>query len=336
MRILTPAARAAVFLAGTAFSAFAQAPETPASFDCRKAVTARERATCATEDARRTDSEMAAAYAPLLSRLSPPQAAALKESQRQFNAYADRLCAVDRARKPDALGEVSQCLAELMTQRAGHLAGLSVVTVDGIRIEPRLRTEFRIHPADDPSDRRMGWITEDVMPVMSGAPEPAMKAFEAALRRMIAPEKPLIAGRITLNGAVTRTYAVSYLGQRLLSLQFNEHVDAGTAVPDRDVGLNIDMMTGAPVSLSAVFERNANWRKVMHEALRRDINRPDELDERLEEILSGGKGVIWAFGADKVTVSWTTLSPPAESAEIPLAEIARFIRPDSPWRPATR
>ncbi len=171
------------------------------------------------------------------------------------------------------------------------------------------------------------------MPVLVGASAPVTAAYDKAMARLIAPDKPLIAGRFSLIGAVTRTYTLSYVSPRLLSLQINEQVDAGTAVPDRDVGLNMDLTTGAAVPLEAIFTRNAAWRQVMRAALKRDINRPDELDERLDTILSGGNGVIWAFGADKVTASWTTMSPPAESAEIPATEIARFIKPESPWQP---
>lgn len=348
MRPLTPAALAAVFFAGTALTCLAQGSETRASFDCRKAQTPREHATCASDEARKADAAMAAAYAPWLTRLSPPQLVAFKESQRRFNAYADGLCQVAGPQVAgaqvagaqlagsaggEARAEASQCLATMMTERAGFLAGLQRGEVGGMRIEPRLRTEFRLHPQQDPDDKPQGWITNDVVPVLVGASAPVTAAYDKALARLIAPDKPLIAGRVSLIGAVTRSYTLSSFSHRLLSLQINEHVDAGTAVPDRDVGLNMDLTTGATVPLDAVFTRTAEWRQVMRAALKRDINRPDELDERLDTILSGGKGVIWAFGADKVTVSWTTSYPPAESAEIPLAEIARFIRQESPWQP---
>ncbi len=86
------------FFAGTALTCLAQDSESRASFDCRKAQTPREHATCASDEARKADAAMAAAYAPWLARLSPPQRAAFKESQRRFNAYADGLCQVAGAK----------------------------------------------------------------------------------------------------------------------------------------------------------------------------------------------------------------------------------------------
>ncbi len=38
----------------------------------------------------------------------------------------------------------------MMTGRAGFLAGLQMAEAGGMRIEPRLRTEFRLQPAAGP------------------------------------------------------------------------------------------------------------------------------------------------------------------------------------------
>lgn len=338
MSRLTPAALAAFFLASTglastvlASSALAQ--DQQASFACAKAKAPREIATCATPEARKADAEMAAAYSKWMRKLSAPQAAALQASQRQFNAYADRRCAVERVRKEEAREESSKCLAELMIDRTGFLDGLRSATANGMMIEPRVTTAFQIHRDDDGESMPQGWITNDAVPVLLGGSETATAAFSAEIRRMMNPDKALIAGRHTLIGSVTRSFTITYFTPKLLSLQVNEHVEAGTSVPDRDVGTNLDLTTGKPVPVEAVFTTGDAWRAAMADALRRDINRPEDLGKHLNRILTGGRDVIWSYGSDKVNVSWRGMYPPDESADVPLSDIARFIRPDSPWQP---
>ena len=331
------AACAAFFLASTALLTPLAAETSGASFDCRKASTPRERLTCASDAARKADLEMGKAYATMLNIYTGPQRKDLQVAQRQFNSFLDGICAVARARKPEQRAEASTCLAERMEERARLLLGLGNAEIGKtMRLETRLRTEFRLHPPEQPEDTPQGWITNDAVPVLVGAPEPVAQAFNAWLKQAIDPDKPLIGGRRSMIGQVTRSVFVTHASLRLLSLQINEHVETGTMVPDRDVGINFDLVTGKPVPLDAIFERSDEWRRVMAAALARDINRPDELPEHLDRILAGGKDVIWAFGPDKVNVSWRVMNPPAESADIAAGEIARFIKPDSPWKPTTR
>lgn len=319
----------------------ALAAETPqgdrASFDCAKAQTTREHTVCATPDTRKADAEMARAYSDLLRALSPPRAEALVKAQRTFNAYVDQSCRLGGV-GPKSLSSrdaAQTCLTEKLTERAEFLGSLAVTRAGSVVVEPLVTTAFRVARARDDGSAA-DWVTHDAIPQLSGAREEVAALFAAEVKRLFRSDTPLIAGRTTLVGSVTRSYSVSLLDERLASLQATERVEAGTRVSPVEIGLNLDLRAGKRLQLDAVFERSLAWREAVTQALKQDLNHPEEFDTHLTTILDAGRDVLWAFAPGKVTVSWKTMNDPGESVNVPAGTLAPFLKPDSPWRPAPR
>lgn len=319
----------------------ALAAETPqgdrASFNCAKAQTTRELTVCATLDTRKADAEMARAYSDLLRALSPPRAEALVKAQRTFNAYVDQSCRLGGVGpKPLSARDAAQtCLTEKLTERAEFLGGLAVARAGSLVIEPLVTTAFRVSRARD-DGQVADWVTHDAIPQLSGVRDDVATLFASEVKRLFRTDTPLIAGRTTLVGSVTRSYTVSLLDERLASLQATERVEAGTRVSPVEFGINIDLRAGKRLQLDAVFERSIAWREAVTQALRQDLNHPGEFDTHIATILDAGRDVLWAFARDKVTVSWKTMNDPGESVDVPAGVLVPFLKPDSPWRPASR
>jgi uncharacterized protein YecT (DUF1311 family) len=303
-----------------------------ASFDCTRAKTRIERMICEWPDALIADGDMGEVFRRLQKELAKPAAEALLRSQRAFNAYVEKICEVGNILNQHGhnLESTANCVAGHTRTRADFLAALNVETAGALRIEPMITTQTRIRGRENDIS---GWITNDAIPVLSGAAKPIADAFAAEVRRIFRAEKPLIRDRNDLNGAVTRTYRVGFINENFVSLSSLEHVDAGTSVPPYEVGLNFDLKSGRIVKLPDIFDMSDGWRNTVVEALSKGLNEPARFDEFRDRILRGEEAV-WRFGKDNVEVSWHTggIGPP-EQTEIDAAILAPFVKSGSPWRP---
>ena len=307
-----------------------------ASFDCNRAKTIAEKLICEFPDALIADGELGQQFRQLQKTLGKASADSLLRSQRLFNEHVIKFCDtasytipdIDRQREPVA------CIIGQTQTRKELLSGLEVASAGALRIEPLLTSQSRVRTsriAGIVTDVK-GWITHDAVPVLTGAQKPVAEAFAQAVRRAF--PAPLIAGRNDLNGVITRNYQVHSLTEKFLSLTCTQHVHAGTAVPDAQCAINLDLATGKPVGLSEIFEMSDEWKTSVSNILKKDLNQPERFDELKPDILTGQSGVIWSFGADKVNVTWQAGGGgPAESVDIPANLLAPFIRASSPWRP---
>lgn len=312
----------------------AEDADSRASFDCAKARSTHERVICASPETRKADATVAKAFATAKGALSPAQAQALVVSQRDFNTYLAKICWLDGAmpKSAEAQTVATFCLTNGLGPRAEFLDGLKVAIAGSLRLEPRVTTAHRILPGES----RNGWITDDAMPVLIGAPAAVEKAFAAEIREIYNAGQPLIAGRTTLVGAVTRDYRVATMDENFVSLSVTERVETGVSVPPREEGLNFDLKTGRPVALDDIFKTSQAWRTAMKTALRKDLNHPEEFDHYVDHVLDNGKGVNWLFFRDKIEVNWVGSQQPGEFVEVPVSVVAPFLKPDSPWKPVTR
>lgn len=337
MKRFNLAAVAIALFATSALAAETKPQDDRASFDCTKARTTREHTACASPETRKADAEMARAFSRLLRALSPPRAEALVKSQRAFNTYVDQSCRLGGAgpKASSSRDAAGTCLAEKLTERAEFLGSLEVARADPLVIEPLVSTEFRVARTNDDS-AAADWVTHDAIPLLSGAREDVAALFSAEVKRLFKPGTPLIAGRTSLIGSVTRGYSVSWLDERLASLQAVERVEAGTRVSPVEFGINLDMRAARPLQLDTVFERNTAWRDAVTQALKQELNHPGEFDTHIAAVLAAGPDTLWAFAPDKVTVSWKTMNDPGESVDVPAGVLTPFLRQDSPWRPTPR
>jgi uncharacterized protein YecT (DUF1311 family) len=98
-------------------------PATAASFDCAQASTPFEDAICDTPDLSRADEILAKAFATAVGGLSKPSADAMREGQRNWLAYAQRVCTADA--KPLDRGRYNEqgatCLVGKFNERIDDL-----------------------------------------------------------------------------------------------------------------------------------------------------------------------------------------------------------------------
>lgn len=310
----------------------ALAPLQP-GFDCSRAKTVKERIVCEWPDALLADSRMNADFRRLQKALGKTNAAALLQSQRTFNSFVAAICKTGGKMPDDASQErdMAGCIAGYTLTRADFLAGLDVYAAGSMRIEPAIVTRTKVTGKGDDIS---GWMTNDALPVMSGASRKIAEAFAQQIRKLFRANEPLLRGRDTLTGAITRTYRIATMNENFISLVSTEHVEAGTSVPDYTFGLNFDLKSGKPLPLSAIFDRSENWKSAVVAAIRKDLNEPDRFDEYREQILAGADNIVWLFGKDRVTVIWRPGGiGPGEYAEIPASTLAPFVKDSSPWRP---
>ncbi len=302
-----------------------------ASFDCTKARSVEERMRCANDDTRRADAENAKAFGAARAGMSPEQAQALLASQRDFNAYLPKICKLDGSmpKSGDAHAEAVSCLTNRLIPRTDFLNTLKTFAAGPLRLEARATTAHRIFKGEHPG----GWITDDAIPVLVGASTDVSKAFVAEIREIYNDGKPLIGGRLTLHGAVIRNYQVSSFDEGFVSILVTERVETGVNVPPRENALNFDLRRGRAVGPDDIFVTSDAWRKVMTEALKKELNDPASFPRYIDHVLDNGMGVNWIFYPDKIEVSWAGAQPPGENVAVPSAVVKPFLKPDSPWKP---
>jgi uncharacterized protein YecT (DUF1311 family) len=167
-------------------------PADAAAIDCRRAASAAEKTICRDPDALAADAAMAAAYHSALQKLSQPNAALLRASQRGFPAYLATSCSLDR---PNTDGKdwesrpVGQCLRERMEERTAKLAapGINIGSRRFIAIEtldawlPPGGWPADSGAADDPRPA----VDSTVLLQIEPATTPAERAWNAAMVKAV-------------------------------------------------------------------------------------------------------------------------------------------------------
>jgi uncharacterized protein YecT (DUF1311 family) len=110
---------------------WSEIPAAAASFDCRKATTAQEKAICASAKLSKMDEDLAAVYNQLRAALSPAGAAEVQDDQRQWLAWLKQVCRNWGHRAPD----IGDCLTDeygarlnMLTHGTQRLGGMTFFT----------------------------------------------------------------------------------------------------------------------------------------------------------------------------------------------------------------
>ncbi len=283
-------------------------------FDCAAAGNAGERAICEWPDALAADHEMTRHSVRLAGEISAPLRDDLATAHRGFLAYRASACGFDSA-PSDVFAErdLARCAQGLTGLRAQFLAGLAVASAGSIRIEPRIFTESAL-PVEDGDAAMSGWFAQDARPILFGASPAAAAAFERSAGAM-RPLKPAAPG--DFRGALTRVYEVVGLSDRWISVAWVTTVETGVAVPVSNEGFNLDLKTGATFGVADVFDGSPGWRDAVLSSIRSQVNDPDALADRQDDVLSGTGAVLWSFALERAVVQWTPHSSgPPEHAEI--------------------
>lgn len=305
-----------------------------ASFDCDAARTTAERLICSHEPLTRADRAMTDAYRQLVGALGRQNADALRTAHRDWLAFMRRVCGAAEAMPANdfARRETARCLTEETELQAALYGGIGVVEGGGLRIEPRLRVV---------GDARRRLLDIDALPVVAG-PAPRRTPLQAFLDRST--RRPPIMGRGVQGTDVlqtsTRDYVVHLLDERLVSVSVTSRLEAGTRVPPEVTGLNWDLRRNRPLELSSLFRADADWPRVVMDAVEQ-VAAPHEegivRDEALHQMRDIGR---WSFEAERAIVRFSALALPLQAepveVEIPSADLRALLAPDAPWQPAAQ
>jgi uncharacterized protein YecT (DUF1311 family) len=305
-------------------------------FACGRARSTTERLICGNAEASRLDREMAAAFGRLRLELSAEGRTALLEAQRTFLAFRDRQCRSGGAmpREETARRDAARCLAELTGARADILKGMVVRRAGALTIEPRITTRWESRRSDDDEVRSL--LMDDVLPVASG---PGAAEFNRAFRIAVPTGRPLDVALYRqrmpdLTGAITRSYDVALADNRLVSLMVTGIVETGTRVAPTRRAVTYDLTSRSLAGPADIFRIDEAFRSFLaarvaaHARERNFIENAAETQRRMLD------PDIWLYQADKAVLTVPWLGVDAEELEIPAEDLARFLKPGGPWRPA--
>jgi uncharacterized protein len=231
-----------------------------ASFDCKAAKTAAEKAICGSPKLSALDEKLAQDYERALHALSPGGATQLKASQRSWLRYATQVCALGK--RPGHGESTTECLEIEFGHRLDQLAQA------GVRVGPYVfnRVDFyaaaRAH--DDDGGSHSGFVTDHVAFAQVDTPlTAATTAWNAAQRK----DDP---GPITLSNEADDVaedddtdYTLGCAGDRFISLQVDgSEYQHGAAHGSYDHEVHNTLLVPAlrKMTASDLFAANAPWK----------------------------------------------------------------------------
>ena len=339
LRSTTLPCAAALFLAAAGAHA--------ASFDCKAAKTAAEKAICGSPRLSALDERLARDYDRAAHALSPAGAAQLKVSQRGWLRFATRVCAPRDAKRN---GErVAECLQREYELRLEQLAQV------GLRIGPWVFTRVDVHSAvrlrdDEGAGEHAGFETDHVAYAQIDAPLDAAAAAWNAAQRVDAPapgpDDDSIAENRDDNDPASDNDVDFELGcasERFISLSrrttYFVHGSAHGGY-DHEVRNVVFAPAMRPMTASDVFAANSGWKTrlppLFWAAYTRDPDAARDMPSIKDAILASAAnperwlltpaGLQVSFDADEagcyacnpgpITVPWSALKPMLASPEL--------------------
>lgn len=205
------------FAAGALLALAAAGAAHAASFDCKAAKSATEKAICGSPKLSALDEQLARDYARALHALSPAGAGRLKESQRSWLRFATQVCTPRKGAKPD--GTIAECLEPEFKERLGQLAQV------GLRLGPYVFNRIDFYAAGrsrNEDGNRPGFTTDHVaFPQIDSPVTPATTAWNASQRKDAPGEMNDSTDAADSGEDDDTDYAFGCVSERFISLQVN-------------------------------------------------------------------------------------------------------------------
>lgn len=332
------------FAAGALLALVAASGAHAASFDCKAAKSATEKAICGSPKLSALDDKLAAEYERAVHALSPDGAAQLKDSQRSWLRFATQVC-VPRKRASGA-DDPADCLATEYAHRIGDLAQA------GVRLGPYVFNRIdRYAAARDPSDdggQYGGFVWQHVaFPQIDAATNPAAVAWNKAQHQDAPGEVAAPTGADDPAEDDETDYTLGCVGDRFISMRVDgSEYPHGAAHGSYDHAVNNALLVPVFRKMAAtdVFAANAPWKAklpaLFWNAWLKDGNDPDvpaSVKDAIQEsaanpdawlltpaglqiTFSAYEAGCYACNPGPITVPWAALKTMLAAPDIPVCK----------------
>jgi uncharacterized protein len=238
-----------------------------ASFDCSRAQTLREKTVCASPELSALDDHLNAAYKSARSALSPTSSALLRDDQRQWLQWLDRVCPPDN----HASNGIASCLTNFYNNRLQQLTTGSQ-QIDGTVFYPRARFVFvasKTQPTDSTSDNDPGFGYGQFAWPQIDNPTPSQLAWNAAVYAATIKgaccsdnaSKPSLDASVDSSGYVDSDYTLTAINSRLIDVDLGSSTYGwGAAHPlSGETSFTWWLDLQRPLKTSDIFAPNSAW-----------------------------------------------------------------------------
>jgi uncharacterized protein len=238
-----------------------------ASFNCSRAQTPREKAVCASPELSALDDHLNAAYTSARSALTPSSAALLRDDQRQWLQWLDRVCPPDN---PSSNG-IATCLTNFYNDRLQQLT-TGRQQIHGIVVYPRAHFVFvpaHPQPGDSTAGNDPGFGYGQFAWPQIDNPTPSQRVWNEAVyaatikASCCADEKskPSLDAAVDSNGYVDSSYTLTAVNSRLIEVDLGTSTYGwGAAHPDsNEIPFAWWLDLQRPLKTSDIFAPNTAW-----------------------------------------------------------------------------
>ncbi len=293
-------------------AAFAAAPASAASFDCRKAATLDERAICTSPALSRADARLAQAYAGVLGQLGPANQALMRRDEADWVKWRRQRCR-------QAADRMEACLESSYAARLDALAN-AVRTIGGTRF--LMITRSYDTPTQDPGDEPYAFVTVTT-------PHPDGASLPAATRAWIEATDAKLAAVARTESDTEVTVTVDRLRPDLVTLRIDTTILghlAAHAFYNWEYRHYLPKQ-GRELRAEDLFRPDVGWQAKLIAAVTAALAPVEAKDVDVLEACTLAP-TLWSFDATGLTVN---LQFPMEPATIPWTSLEPLLAMPMPF-----